>query len=107
MEGKAIGKTALLHSYQGFQNTTKSYENQLKIIKIQGSHSRRGNCHDNACIENLLSHLITEKLFLSRPKTIEHVYQDIREFICFYNYSRFQEKFYGLSSIEYQEKAAA
>jgi putative transposase len=107
MEGKAIGKTALLHSYQGFQNTTKSYENQLKILKIQGSHSRRGNCHDNACIENLLSHLITEKLFLSRPKTIEHVYQDIREFICFYNYSRFQEKFYGLSSIEYQEKAAA
>jgi transposase InsO family protein len=80
LEGKPFGKNALLHSDQGFQYTTRSYENQLKELKIQGSHSRRGNCHDNACIESFFSHLKTEKLYLVRPNTIEQAYQAIQEF---------------------------
>jgi len=63
LNGKPFGQNALLHSDQGFQYTTKSYENQLEELKIQGSHSRRGNCHDNACIECFFSHLKTEKLY--------------------------------------------
>ncbi|MDW7618249.1 DDE-type integrase/transposase/recombinase, partial [Peribacillus simplex] len=43
-----LEKGALLHSDQGFQYTTKSYERQVKELGLQGSHSRRGNCHDNA-----------------------------------------------------------
>ncbi len=107
LNGKPLGQNALLHSDQGFQYTTKSYENQLKELKIQGSHSRRGNCHDNACIESFFSHLETEKLYLVRPKTIEQAYQAIQEYIHFYNHSRFQEKLNGLSPIEYREKTAA
>jgi len=107
LNGKPFGQNALLHSDQGFQYTTKSYEKQLKELKIQGSHSRRGNCHDNACIECFFSHLKTEKLYLVRPKTIEQAYQAIQEYIHFYNHSRFQEKLNGLSPIEYREKAAA
>ncbi|MBE2909102.1 IS3 family transposase [Anoxybacillus flavithermus] len=34
-------------------------------------------------------------------------YQAIQEYIHFYNHSRFQEKFNGLSPIEYREKTAA
>lgn len=107
LNGKPFGQNALLHSNQGFPYTTKSYEKQLKELKIQGSHSRRGNCHDNACIECFFSHLKTEKLYLVRPKTIEQAYQAIQEYIHFYNHSRFQEKLNGLSPIEYREKAAA
>jgi putative transposase len=107
LEEKPFSKNALLHSDQGFQYTTKSYENQLKELKIQGSHSRRGNCHDNACIESFFSHLKTEKLYLVRPKTIKQAHQAIEEYIYFYNHSRFQEKLNGLSPIEYREKAAA
>ncbi len=107
LEGKPFGKNALLHSDQGFQYTTQSYENQLKELKIQGSHSRRGNCHDHACIESFFSHLKTEKLYLVRPQTIEQAYQAIQEYIHFYNHNRFQEKFNGLSPIEYREKTAA
>jgi putative transposase len=106
LEEKPFSKNALLHSDQGFQYTTKSYENQLQELKIQGSHSRRGNCHDNACIESFFSHLKTEKLYLVRPKTIKQVHQAIEEYIYFYNHSRFQEKLNGLSPIEYREKAA-
>jgi putative transposase len=107
LEEKPFGKNALLHPGQGFQYTTKSYENQLKELQIQGSHSRRGNWHDNACIESFFSHLKTEKLYLVRPKTIEQAYQTIEKYIYFYNHSRFQEKLNGLSPVEYREKAAA
>ncbi|MFE3977296.1 MULTISPECIES: IS3 family transposase [unclassified Peribacillus] len=107
LRDKSFGKDALLHSDQGFQYTTKSYERQVKELGLQGSHSRRGNCHDNACIESFFSHLKTEKLYLVRPKTAEEAYIVIQEYIDFYNTDRFQEKFNGLSPIEYREKAAA
>lgn len=107
LEGKPLKEQALIHSDQGFQYTTKVYENHLKKLNIQGSHSRRGNCHDNACIECFFSHLKTEKLYLVRPKTIEQAYLAIKQYIDFYNTERFQEKFNGLSPIEYREKAAA
>ncbi|MFB7638940.1 IS3 family transposase [Peribacillus butanolivorans] len=107
LRDKSFEKGALLHSDQGFQYTTKSYEKQVKELGIQGSHSRRGNCHDNACIESFFSHLKTEKLYLVRPKTAEQAYVAIQEYIGFYNTDRFQEKFNGLSPIEYREKAVA
>ncbi|WP_431191602.1 IS3 family transposase [Peribacillus frigoritolerans] len=107
LRDKPFSKGALLHSDQGFQYTTKSYENQVKELGIRGSHSRRGNCHDNACIESFFSHLKTEKLYLTCPKTAEQAYLAIQEYIEFYNTARFQEKFNGLSPIEYREKATA
>jgi putative transposase len=70
-------------------------------------HSDQGNCHDNACIESFFSHLKTEKLYLVSLKTTEEAYIAIQEYIEFYNTDRFQEKFNGLSPIEYREKAAA
>ena len=107
LKEKVRGPKALLHSDQGFQYTTKSYEQRLNELEIQGSHSRRGNCHDNACIESFFSHLKTEKQYLVRPKTAEQAYQAIDEYMDFYNHERFQERFNGLSPIEYREKAAA
>jgi transposase InsO family protein len=107
LKDKPFGENALLHSDQGFQYTTKFYEKQLKKLGIQGSHSRRGNCHDNACIECFFSHLKTEKLYLVRPKTAEQAYKAIQQYINFYNYERFQEKYNGLSPVEFREKAAA
>jgi len=78
-ELKAPG--AILHSDQGFQYTTKSYANLSGELKLVGSHSRRGNCFDNACIESLFSHLKTEKLHLERPKTFSETQQHIAEYI--------------------------
>lgn len=98
---------ALLHSDQGFQYTSKSYEKQLTEWGLKGSHSRRGNCHDNACIESFFSHLKTEKIYLVQPKNLLDASKVIEEYINFYNYERFQEKFNGLSPIEFREKAAA
>jgi hypothetical protein len=41
----------------------KSYNCKLEHHGIVGSHSQRGNCHDNACIESFFSHL-KPKMFI-------------------------------------------
>ncbi|RWU13421.1 hypothetical protein EA138_07680 [Anoxybacillus flavithermus] len=47
-------------------------------------------------------------MLLFRPTKVRNMsYQAIQEYIHFYNHSRFQEKFNGLSPIEYREKTAA
>ena len=49
---KAALVGAVLHSDQGFQYTHKKYQEQLTILKLVGSQSRKGNCLDNACLES-------------------------------------------------------
>ncbi|WP_429898917.1 IS3 family transposase [Gottfriedia sp. S16(2024)] len=108
LENKPFTKDALIHSDQGFQYTSPAYKKQVtEKIKIQGSHSRKGNCYDNACIESFFSHLKTEKLYLVNPKSKPEAAKAIHEYIYFYNNDRFQEKLNDLSPIEYREKVAA
>lgn len=98
---------SLLHSDQGFQYTTQSYAKLLEEKMLTGSHSRRGNCFDNACIESFFSHLKTEKLYLEKPQNLEQARIQITEYILFYNEERFQNKLGDLSPIEFREKVAA
>jgi transposase InsO family protein len=58
---------ALIHSNQGYQYTIKAYEKQVKGLKIQGSHYRRGNCHENACIEMFRLTLKDKEVVFSSP----------------------------------------
>lgn len=98
---------AILHSDQGFQYTTKSYASLLQEQELTGSHSRRGNCYDNACIESFFSHLKTEKLHLEKPKTMAEASAMIANYIEFYNNERFQKKLGDLSPVEFRESTAA
>ncbi|WP_367949352.1 IS3 family transposase [Paenibacillus sp. AK121] len=97
----------ILHSDQGFQYTSKPFNRKLKRLGMLGSHSRRGNCLDNACIESFFSHLKTEKIYLTKPGTLAEVEQHVREYISFYNENRFQKKLNNRSPIEYRETVAA
>ena len=94
----------LLHSDQGFQYTTQSYAQLLEEKKLTGSHSRRGNCYDNACIESFFSHLKTEKLYLEKPQNLEQARSQITEYILFYNKERFQNKLGDLSQLSFGRK---
>ena len=98
---------AVLHSDQGFQYTHKAYQQWLGRLQFLGSHSRKGNCLDNACMESFFSHLKAEtgvgKFLLSGDETIALV----EEYICFYNTERFQKRLGQLSPVEYREKLAA
>ena len=62
----------ILHSDQGWQYQMKQYQFQLKLKGIKQSMSRKGNCLDNAVIENFFGLLKSELLYLQKFNSIEH-----------------------------------
>ena len=98
---------AVIHSDQGFQYTNKLYHTQLEKLQIQGSHSRKGNCLDNACVESFFSHLKAEVFLGKSVQGKDETSAQIEEYIRFYNTERFQKRLGQLSPVEYREKLAA
>ena len=68
-----IGKTdsLILHSHQGWQYQHKAYRKILKETSIFQSMSRKGNCLDNAVIENFFGLLKSELFYFEKIKSIE------------------------------------
>ena len=66
--------------------------------------SRKGNCYDNAPMENFFSVLKREiyagRIYRSRRELI----RSIEDFICYYNNDRIKEKLGGLSPKQYREQ---
>jgi putative transposase len=96
-----------LHSDQGFQYTSRQYHKLLKRSKIRASMSRKGNCLDNASMENFFGHLKSEVMYLHSFKTDEEVIDAINRYINFYNFERFQKKLGNLSPVEYRNSKVA
>ncbi len=82
-------KGAILNLDQGFQYTSKSYKNQIKTLRIIGSHSHKGNCLDNAYIESFFLHLKKENMYFSAYKTENDLNRAVEDYIWFYNHERF------------------
>lgn len=102
-----VNNISILHSDQGMQYVNLEYKNVLSRRGIRGSHSRRGNCYDNACIESFFSHLKSETGLVRKVADKSTLSNMIHEYISFYNQSRFQKRLGQLSPIEYREKLAA
>ena len=96
----------LLHSDQGSQYTSRQYKNLLKNYHITQSMSRKGNCLDNACMENFFGHLKAELMYINRFRNKQEVIQAVHEYIQFYNEARIQTKLNDLSPVEYRTKVA-
>ncbi len=60
-------KGILLHSDQGFQYTSRQFNNLLKRYHMKGSMSRKGNCWDNACMENFFSVILSQSALIFIP----------------------------------------
>jgi len=88
---KAAGGLAL-HSDQGFQYTSHAYFRLTQEYDITPSMSRRGNCLDNACIENFFGVLKTEWIQRRKFITIDEALEAIEQYIHYYNYERCQLK---------------
>lgn len=102
-----VAHGAVLHSDQGFQYTHKAYQEKLAQLQMTGSHSRRGNCLDNACVESFFSHLKTETSINNHVLIKEEVMASVEKYILFYNTERLQKRLGQLSPVEYREKLAA
>ena len=82
----------LLHSDHGYQYTSHGYAVLTKHYAITPSMSRRGNCWDNAPMENFFSHLKEEALRPYPIPSFEEARQMIDDYIHFFNYERIQLK---------------
>ena len=82
----------ILHSDQGQQYTSHAYHALTQQYSMTPSMSRRGNCWDNAPMENFFGHLKEEALRNIPMPTFEEAQQIVDEYIYFFNYERIQLK---------------
>ncbi len=82
-------KQMLVHSDQGSQYTSHEWQSFLKSHGLEGSMSRRGNCHDNAVAESFFQLLKRERIKKKIYGTREEARSDIFDYIeMFYNSKR-------------------
>lgn len=92
----------ILHSDQGWQYQMKKYQQFLKANGIIQSMSRKGNCLDNAIIENFFGILKSELFYLNQYESILQLKKDIADYICYYNKERIKLNLNGMSPMEYR-----
>ena len=99
---KPAGKV-VVHSDQGSQYTSHDWDSFLRTHGLQGSMSRRGNCHDNAVAESFFQLLkrerIKRKIYTNRDEARADVFDYIE---MFYNSRRRHGSNDKLSPIEYE-----
>ncbi len=93
---------SILHSDRGHQYTSNYYNQTLKNNNIIQSMSRKGNCHDNACVENFFGHLKSELMYINNFFNEDEVRGSVKKYINFYNKKRFQKKLNNMAPIEYR-----
>ena len=96
---KKAGKPILLHSDQGWQYQMKQYQHLLKQNGIIQSMSRKGNCLDNAVIENFFGILKSELFYLKKYNSITELKKEIKEYISYYNNERIKLNLKGMSPV--------
>jgi len=86
------GDEILIHSDQGFQYTSEAYFALTTKYQMKQSMSRRGNCWDNAPMENFFGHFKEEALRQYPIPTFKEAQEIVDGYIDFYNYERIQLK---------------
>ena len=99
------GTNLILHSDQGWQYQHKQYQRMLKAKGIRQSVSRKGNCLDNAVMENFFGLLKSELLYLQKFDSIEHFKAELIEYLDYYNNRRIKEKLKGLPPAIHRQQA--
>ncbi len=90
------GTNLILHSDQGWQYQHKQYQRMLRKKGIRQSMSRKGNCPDNAVMENFFGLLKSELLYLQEFDSMDHFKQELMEYLDYYNNRRIKTKLKGL-----------
>ncbi|HAW0568740.1 TPA: IS3 family transposase [Escherichia coli] len=98
-------KQVLVHSDQGSQYTSHEWQSFLKSHGLEGSMSRRGNCHDNAVAESFFQLLKRERIKKKIYGTREEARSDIFDYIeMFYNSKRRHGSNEQMSPTEYENQ---
>lgn len=92
----------ILHSDQGWQYQMKQYQHLLKQKGITQSMSRKGNCLDNAIIENFFGIIKSELFYLKKYNSIIQLKEEIQDYIYYYNNHRIKSRLNKMSPIKYR-----
>ena len=80
----------------------KQYQYLLKEKGIKQSMSRKGNCLDNAIIENFFGILKSELFYLKKYTSLDQLKKEIYEYINCYNKDRIKSNLNKMSPIQYR-----
>ena len=96
------GTGLILHSDQGWQYQHKHYQKMLEDKGVRQSMSRKGNCLDNAVMENFFGLLKTELLYLQDFDSLEHFKAELIDYLYYYNNRRIKLKLKGLTPAQHR-----
>ena len=100
-----LGAAPILHSDQGWQYQHKLYQRKLAEYGIVQSMSRKGNCLDNAVMENFFGLLKSELLYLQKFDSMEHFKSELIDYLDYYNNRRIKVKLKGLPPAIHRQQA--
>jgi putative transposase len=95
----------LLHSDQGWQYQMGLYQQALQEQGITQSMSRKGNCLDNAVMENWFGLMKTEFFYQKKFESVQSFKTELKEYIHYYNHDRIKQKLKGLSPVNYRTQS--
>ena len=95
----------MLHSDQGWQYQMGLYQQALKAQGITQSMSRKGNCLDNAVMENWFGIMKTEFFYQQKFDDVQSFKTELQEYIHYYNHDRIKQKLKGLSPVNYRTQS--
>ena len=95
--------------YNSYQSQTSHIAENLLDRNFESvggvqSMSRKGNCYDNAVMENLFGHLETEMHYGEYFTSVDELYQAVDDYIFWYNNARLQKRFKGLTPTQYRNQ---
>ena len=99
------GAEPILHSDQGWQYQHKQYQKLLKDHGIKQSMSRKGNCLDNAVIENFFGLVKSELLYMKEFDSMDQFKDELIEYHDYYNNRRIKAKLKGLPPAVHRKQA--
>ncbi|NOJ74196.1 IS3 family transposase [Paenibacillus alvei] len=98
--------TLLVHSDRGWHYQMHHFQKTLKELRITQSISRKGNCYDNAVMENLFGKIKSEFIYTQEFERIKQFKQELDEYMrYYYNHRRIKEKLKGMSPVQYRTHA--
>ncbi len=97
-----IQEKLIFHSDQGWHYQHKRYQKALEDRHITQSMSRKGNCLDNAIMENFFGIMKEELLYLQEWDSIDRFKIELRKYIRYYNNDRIKLRLKGKSPVQYR-----
>ena len=92
----------VMHSDQGWHYQHGMYQKMLNEKGIMQSMSIKGNCLDNAVMENFFALMKNEVIYPNHYNCVEEFETDLQKYIQWYNNERIKLKLNGMSPIKYR-----